>query len=136
MSEKYVPTYGDLDRFRYERLIRTKSRAYQIACWQGYLGTHNFFLGNTLKGWATLLLTMAAASLLIIEWLLGLLLLACVIGLNVAAVRALAASDPASEAYGEECGAVFHGLHMVSSLSIMWDTNLWKGKTPTDPPLS
>ncbi|WP_237208231.1 hypothetical protein [Rothia nasimurium] len=134
MSEKYVPTYGDLDRFRYERLIRTKSRAYQIACWQGYLGTHNFFLGNTLKGWATLLLTMAAASLLIIEWLLGLLLLACVIGLNVAAVRALAASDPASEAYGEECGAVFHGLHMVSSLSIMWDTNLWKGKTPTDPP--
>ena len=40
MSEKYVPNYGDLERFRYERLIRTKSRAYQIACWQGYLGTH------------------------------------------------------------------------------------------------
>ena len=134
MSEKYVPNYGDLERFRYERLIRTKSRAYQMACWQGYLGTHDFFLGNNLRGWATLLLTMATASLLVYEWILGLLLLILVIGLNITAVRAIAASDPNSDIYGEECGPVFHSLHMVSSFSIMWDINLWKGKTPTDPP--
>lgn len=134
MSEKYVPNYGDLERFRYERLIRTKSRTYQMACWQGYLGTHDFFLGNNLRGWAALLLTMTTASLLVYEWILGLLLLILVICLNITAVRAIAASDPASAIYGQECGAVFHSLHMVSSFSITWDINLWKGKTPTDPP--
>lgn len=134
MNEKYVPNYGDLERFQYERLIRTKSRAYQMACWQGYLGTHDFFLGNSLRGWATLLLAMATVPLLVYEWILGLLLLILVIGLNITAVRAIAASDPNSDIYGEECGPVFHSLHMVSSFSIMWDINLWKGKTPTDPP--
>ncbi|WP_346875516.1 hypothetical protein [Rothia sp. (in: high G+C Gram-positive bacteria)] len=134
MNEKYVPNYGDLERFRYERLIRTKSRAYQMACWQGYLGTHDFFLGNNLRGWATLLLAMATVPLLVYEWILGLLLLILVIGLNITAVRAIAVSDPNSDIYGEECGPVFHSLHMVGSFSIMWDINLWKGKTPTDPP--
>ncbi|MDY6051821.1 MAG: hypothetical protein SPI83_05355, partial [Rothia sp. (in: high G+C Gram-positive bacteria)] len=108
--------------------------AYQIACWQGYHGTHEFFLGNTFKGWATLLLTVAAAGLLIYGWILGLLLLILAICLNIAAVRAIAASDPSSDIYGEECGAVFHSLHTMSLFSIIWGINLWKDKTPTDPP--
>lgn len=129
-----MPNYGDLERFRYERLIRTKSRTYQIACWQGYLGTHEFFLGNSAKGWATLTLTMVAVSSAFYEWWLGLILIISVIGLNIAAVQHIAATDPTSDIYGKECGPVFHGFHMVGPLSLMWDVNFWKDEPPTDPP--
>lgn len=133
MSVGYVPNYGDLDNLRYERLLRTRSRAYQMACWQGYLGTHEFFLGRTWRGWATLLFTMVAACSFIVEWLLGLALIVCVVGLNMVAVRAIAASDPDAPPYGEPCGAMFQSVHMLAANSIAWDLNFWKGKEPTDP---
>lgn len=132
--EKYVPNYGDLERFRSERLIRTKSRTYQIACWQGYLGSHEFFLGNRAKGGATLTLTMVAAGSAFYEWWLGLILILSAIGLNVIAVRRIAATDPASNIYGEKCGPLFHSFHIVGSLSLMWDVNFWRDQIPTDPP--
>lgn len=132
MSIKYVPNYGDLERFRYERLVRTKSRAYQIACWQGYLGTHEFFLGRTIRGWAILLYTMLSAGSFLADWKLGLLMVMSVVAFNVASIKAIAKSDPNDEIYGELCGSLFYSLHILGSMSILWGTNFWKGKEPTD----
>ncbi|QRZ61574.1 hypothetical protein [Rothia sp. ZJ932] len=57
------PRYEDFDDFRSEPLIRARFRAYQIACWQGYLGTHEFFLGHSLRGWGILLFTSVLSTL-------------------------------------------------------------------------
>lgn len=132
----YVPCYGDLDDFRYEPLIRTKSRAYQIACWQGYLGTHEFFLGRSLRGWATALFTFCSAVALFSEPLLGVPMLLGVIGLNIASIRSIAATEPNSELYGKPCGTVFYSLHVISRFSLLWGVNFWKGQEPTDPACS
>lgn len=132
MSIKYIPNYGDLENFRYERLTRTKSRAYQIACWQGYLGTHEFFLGRSIRGWVILLYTMLSAGSFLVDWKLGLLMVVSVVGLNVASVKTIAKSSPDDEIYGDLCGSLFHSFHMLGSRSIVWGTNFWKGKEPTD----
>lgn len=131
--DRYVPNYGDLENFRYERLVRTKSRAYQIVCWQGYLGTHEFFLGRTFRGWIILLFTTLSFLSFFIDFLLGFVLLVCVISINMVNIRYIASTDPNSDIYGDECGPIFYSLHMISRFSLLWDTNFWEGKDPTDP---
>lgn len=133
MAAEYVPNYGDLDDFQYERLVRTKSRAYQIACWQGYLGTHEFFLGQSLKGFIIWFITVASFITLLFEWLLGIPCLILVGALYLRSIRKIAESDPNGALYGEICGPVFYAFHVVGNFSILWDMNFWKGKTPTDP---
>lgn len=130
---EYIPNYGDLDNFRYEPLIRTKSRAYQIACWQGYLGTHEFFLGRYVRGWCILGFTFLSVISAILEPVLGIPLIICVILLNIMCVRYIADTDPYDSLYGDYCGPIFHGIHMISKLSFLWGVNYWGDKTPTDP---
>lgn len=132
MGAHYVPNYGDLDDFRYERLPRTKSRTYQLACWQGYLGTHEFFLGRSLRGWAVLLYSTASLGMFMYSWILGVLMVLGVAALNLVSVRAIAATDPESDIYGEPCGATFQSIQMITARGLLWDTNFWKGKEPTD----
>lgn len=133
MATEYVPNYGDLDDFQYERLVRTKSRSYQIACWQGYLGTHEFFLGRSLRGFAILSISYISFMALIWNILLGVPCLILVISLYLRNIRKIAESDPNGALYGEICGPVFYAFHVVGNFSILWDVNFWKGKTPTDP---
>lgn len=129
---KYVPNYGDLDHFSYQRVVRTKSRTYQMACCQGYLGTHEFFLGHSLRGWSILSFTMLTAGSFRYSWELGLVLLLFVAAINYGNVQAIARSDPQDEAYGQECGSTFHSLTALTTRNIFWGINYWKGQEPTD----
>ena len=131
--KKYVPNYGDLDNFAHQKVIRTKSRAYQMACWQGYLGTHEFFLGHSLRGWCIFGFTLFTASSFRYSWELGLVLVLFVAAINYGYVQAIAQSDPEDEIYGQECGGTFHSLTALTSRNIFWGINYWKGQEPSDP---
>lgn len=135
MSEKkYIPHYGDLDRMRYEPLLRTKSRAYQMVCWQGFLGTHEFFLSRSLRGWGYLLFSTATLGSFIWSWELGILLVVINAGITWASIKMVATSSPNHEIYSGTCEPIFQGIHMLSQRSILWNINFWQNQEPTDPP--
>lgn len=130
----YIPQYGDLDPLIHkgESLPRTKSGAYQIACWSGWSGAHEFYLGRNLRGFMHLALTIVSVGFLFRNIWIGIILILLNAIVVYVAIQRIAKSSPKDSIYSGRVKSGFHPFGFLFARGLLWDTDLWKGKRPAD----
>ena len=133
-----VPCFGDLDLPRggttpTDRMRRTKSRAHQLCVWEGFLGTHDLFLGRWLRVaghvavwggfWATALL---------LPWQHDIVRVVAVVLLGAIVVwwwhhdmHQLAAMPERASVFGGTTPTWWIALMQSSAHTFSWMTNRW-----------